>query len=157
MSRRTRLSCAVLGSLLIAVLVPSVALAHGPLRKGLEIDHNRQLTMMTGYARSDWKWATVGLQPGRVTVAATLLRCGQAAAPTCGLIADLMRGSRTIRSAEVGCYTSHRTCGQTARVTFDVTKAGVYYIVIQGLGADSIKYRMRVQGNIYPLHCRKYC
>jgi hypothetical protein len=152
--RRLRF-CLVL--FLFATVWPTeLALAHGPIRHGLELDHNTTLSLHTGAQHGEWRWVTVGLMPGAVHVAVTLKACGNSIAPTCGLYAFLYRRHQIVGRTVAACY-ANKPCNKTVRMTYRVTARDVYYVLIAGAGADGIPYRISVSGNVFPLHCRKYC
>ncbi|HEX8917587.1 MAG TPA: hypothetical protein VF898_03715 [Chloroflexota bacterium] len=134
----------------------SIALAHGPVRKGLELDHNTTLNLQTGAQHGEWHWVTVGLVPGTVHVTVTLKNCGNSIAPSCGLYAFLYRQHQIVAHDVTACY-ARGGCNRTLRLTYRVHVQDVYYVLIAGAGADGIPYRLSVAGSIIPLHCRTYC
>lgn len=140
----------------VAVSLPGTALAHGPIRRGFEIDQNTKLTQSAGSVKAEWRWVTMGLRSGPVHVALTLHSCKRAAAPTCGTYVFLYHGDQVVAQKSVACY-SHKRCEQTTRLRYQVHNSGVYYVEVVGLGASKIMYTLAVAGNIYPLHCQKYC
>jgi hypothetical protein len=62
----------------------------------------------------------------------------------------LQRGNHVVKSAEVGCYTSHVRCGKTARIAYRVTSQGVYHVLVMGQGAENIRFALDVRGYVYP-------
>jgi hypothetical protein len=156
MIRRLIVSLVCSSGLLIGLL-PSAASAHGPALRGRLVDRsNSSLVAMTGNCACYRQWYTMGLQTGAFKLSITVQSCRGALAPTCGIFAFLYLGSREVQTANVGCN-AKTACGQPLQLRYKVGTSGVYYVVIQGTGAPTIWYRMTVRGNIYPLHCHKYC
>jgi len=147
----------VLSSGLLIGLLPSAASAHGPALRGRLVDRsNASLVAMTGNCACNRQWYTMGLQPGAVNLSINVQSCRGLVGPNCGIFAFLYKGSREVQTANVGCDTK-KACGQSLQLRYKVSGSGVYYVVIQGTGATTIWYRMTVRGNVYPLHCNKYC
>lgn len=157
MLRRLQLTIVCLVAM-FAASCPGLAWAHGPVRQGLEIDHNISgLRLSTGATPQQKRWQTVGLNPGRTSVAVKVSQCTQAIAPTCGIYLGISDPRHTIRYTTAACYTKAKHCGAVARISFTVTRRGVYYVWFFGSGAMGINVHESVSGNIYPLHCGKYC
>jgi len=149
--------CLVLCTGLFIGLLPAAASAHGPALRGRVVDRsNATLVARTGKCSCDKQWYTMGLQPGAFNLSIAVQSCRGTAVPTCGAFAFLYRGSHVIQTANVGCYAS-KPCAQELQLQYRVTHGGVYYVLIQGTGAVTIWYRMRVRANLYPLHCHTYC
>ena len=147
----------VLTSGLLTGLLPAAASAHGPALRGRLVDRsNASLVAMTGNCACYRQWYTVGLQPGSFSLSINVQSCRGTVGPACGIFAFLYKGSREVQTANVGCP-AKTACGQSLQLRYKVGSTGVYYILIQGSGAVTIWYRMTVRGNIYPLHCHRYC
>jgi hypothetical protein len=112
----------------------------------------------TGNIPQQWRWYTVGLQPGTVTVSATVQSCARALlAPTCGLFLDLLHRKKLLQSASGACYRKQRGCHATVQLSYHIARQGAYYILATGAGGGPVTFSMRLNGNIYPLHCHTYC
>jgi hypothetical protein len=147
--------------LLLLSLVPAfgagTAFAHGPVRRGFELDFSGTLKIPTGSATNQARWLTVGLRRGHFSAVIRLNSCSKSNLPSCGVYMSLAQPGRTLHVVTAGCSMKHPRCGATARIDQNVTSPGVYYISIVGLGSGTIMSSLTVKGNIYPLHCHKYC
>src|SRR5947209_4906504 len=106
---------------------PGVASAHGPKRKGLELDRSQTISFRTGNCQCVWNWYTVGLRPGRVSISLSVGKCSLAITPVCSASADLYRGSAKLKEATASCYIKHSSCKASLRANIDA--AGAYYIL----------------------------
>jgi hypothetical protein len=157
MLRRTLLSLSLLVG--IALSVPGLALAHGPVPRGLEVDKNQTVKGVVGQQSAEWQWYTVGLRPGTVKVNLTLKGVNLPNTPTYGLQVFLMEAatSNGLVHKQIGCASADKACNRSISFSYPISVKGPYYIVVQGLGGRSVKFSIKIQGSIYPLLCKKYC
>jgi hypothetical protein len=148
----TLLLCAALLSLIVG---PGSAYAHGPKLKGVVIEHSQTVTYKTGNCICVWSWFTLGLHPGKVSISLSVGKCTLAVSPICAAAVDLYRGLDKIKEASASCYIKHKSCKGSFKA--NIGTSGVYYILLRGNGANLIPVKLRIQGNIYPLHCKTYC
>jgi hypothetical protein len=150
----------LLALVLSALFLPQAAFAQRHPVRGQVLNQNITLKPFTSSCACDARWYTVGLRPGTVRVSAQVLACGMSRNPTCGINVFLLQAANTPRTVRVGqasCSMHPFHCGAAANLAYSVTQQGVYYMLVRGLGADSIRFSLRLQGNLYTLHCTKYC
>lgn len=156
MSHRHWLSL-LLGATLCFAFVPRVAAAHGPRLRGREIDSNVTVSAEAGFLPKTWRWFTVGLKPGPLTVNAVVQSCGRPTAPSCGIMVQLLSMAASVRLGEAACRSNQPSCRASTGLSYRVDHAGVYYVLISGAGGDEVRFTLRLHGNVYRLNCRKYC
>lgn len=156
MISRFALSALVIMSVVFAIS-PRPALAHGAILKGMEVDHSVSLQGSTGSCSCDDRWFTMGLAPGTVKITAELQHCGTTATKTCAIEAYLSHGKTDLGAATPACFSSQKHCNRSQTITYHVKKRGAYYLFVRGAGSLLIYYMLRIRGNLYPLHCNKYC
>ena len=142
---------------LVLAITPRPALAHGMILKGAEIDHNMYLHGSTGSCICDDRWFTMGLAPGTVKIIVQLQHCGTTATKTCAIEAYLSRGKTDLGAATPACFSSQKHCNRSQTITYHVKQRGAYYLLLRGAGSLLIYFSLRINGNVYPLHCHKYC
>jgi hypothetical protein len=154
----SRLSLAVLlSAVLIFTAAATTFSAHGPLLRGHVIPKSTTLTSSTGNCSCVWQWYTLGLQKGTFSLTTTVRSFAYSMGPTYGIAGTFFQNGRTLSTAQAACLSSRHRCDQSFRISYQVSKAGVYYILLRGLGAEVINFTMRVQGRIVPLHCHRFC
>jgi hypothetical protein len=141
---------AALSLCLLPALLPCVAAAYGH-PKSVILNSGGQYRDVVGYNASDWKQFKLGLRPGAFFVSATVKTFATSAGTTYGIAMYLSRGKLGLANASTGCRKSHKQCNQTLHLSYNIRQAGVYNLLVQGLGASGIRYTMRISGNIYPL------
>jgi hypothetical protein len=150
-----------------AILIPAVLLlifplpvrgaSHGPIVRGRVIDQSMTVDDTTGVCSCEVKWFTIGLAPGVVRVAAELKSSSFSRGPTYGMSVLFMQGTSTLTWGKVACQVTRLQCYKWVRLSHRITRRGVYYVEVIGLGAEIIPYALQIQGAIYRLHCHKYC
>ncbi|MDQ2741732.1 MAG: hypothetical protein M3Z66_05485 [Chloroflexota bacterium] len=134
------------------------ALAHGPLLRGIPLQELGGYHGITGECACERQWYTIGFNPGPVKMNVVMGRAGTKLAATYGLRATLLHGLRQLQSATLACQAGARRCQPEAHFDFAVKKHGVYYLLIEGLGAHGVPYAIQLRaGALYRLRCRKYC
>ena len=152
--RRLLLALAVLAG---SLMMTSGASAKGSLLKGQIIPNSEPIQTTTGSCSCVWPWYTFGLNPGEVTVTATMRTYSHIISGSWGIRLFLYRGNTVVGHSQIGCWASQKTCVRSAVVKSNVKRKGVYYARVEGPGADGIAFSLRVDGNFYAMRCGTYC
>jgi hypothetical protein len=140
----------VLSLSILPALLPGAAAAYGHPRTVI-LNGSGRIRDIVGYNASSWKRFELGLRPGMLDVSATVKSFTKSAGPTYGIAIYLSRGKQALGNTSAGCPKSTKHCNQTIHLRYSVRQAGVYELLVQGLGADGIRYTMSISGNTYPL------
>lgn len=111
----------------------------------------------TGNCVCDLKWYTFAASRGPAQVTAKLLSAGLPFSPTYGLRVYVYRGSTFVNWSQTACYRKQRACNQIARVRFTATPGALYYIKVEGPGAEDVHYTLSVHARFRTVHCGRVC
>ncbi|HCG03327.1 MAG TPA: hypothetical protein DEV93_22665 [Chloroflexi bacterium] len=143
----------VLGTAL-TLMAPWVAQAKSKttLIQGTILQSNRAVIGITGNCSCDYKWYTIGLHPGKVTVSLKMMSVALKMGPAYELKADLERRNRQIiGQGQQACWRTAKNCTLTVHFTAKIFRSQPYYLHVMGNGAEGLKYTAQVQGSIYRL------
>jgi hypothetical protein len=120
------------------------------LIQGTVLQSNRAVIGITGNCSCDYKWYTIGLHPGKVTVSLKMMSVALKMGPAYELKADLERRNRTILGqGQAACWRATKHCVLSVRFTAKVFHSAPYYLHVMGNGSEGLKYTAQVQGSIY--------
>jgi len=143
---------------LALTLLPAAALAHGPAPKGQVLTKPVIVTGVTGEGKCQDQWYTVGFRPGQAAIDIAITGTeGMVRVPTIAIRSILYRGTTIVDSGQAACATKSKICRAVIRFRRRFSDTGVYYLYIHGVGANTIDFSARFTGNIYALHCKKFC
>src|SRR5207245_891732 len=111
----------------------------------------------TGNCSCNWQWYTFGMNPGKLTVTATMHTFQHALAKSWGIRLFLYKGKSLLTWKQTACWSTQTKCERTISVGSNVRKQGIYYVKVEGPGADGIQFTIRVSGNMYTLKCKQTC
>jgi hypothetical protein len=160
LSRRSGLArFRVLAFLCAAVLAGTVAQtthAKGTPLKG-EVVGSRPVFGYTGDCVCESRWYTLGANPGRLQILASMRKPADEISNQYGMRTVLMHGTRIVSLKSALCFVGQKHCSGTTVLTISVRHRGIYYIRIDGNGAHEIPYTLQVKGSLYALRCGKTC
>jgi hypothetical protein len=140
---------------LVAACLPEAAKAAGVPPRGTTIQQSKAVVGVTGSCVCSHVWYTVGLRRGPVRISTTVTRCSRSLTGSCGLRMFLLRGDEQVGMAQPMCSPNALPC--RGAMSHRIGAGGVYYLLIEGQGSLAVTYSLQVRGNIYRLHCHKYC
>lgn len=144
--------------ILILALAPAThAAAHRTALKGQAIDGQVTISGQTGACACMKQWYTIGFKPGKVAIRGQLKACGDQGQPYCFMVVTLLRGPVTLKTVSVQCPSKASRCNRSWSINYRVKAAGAYYLQVQGEVGLTMNYTLRPSGNIYRLHCARYC
>lgn len=149
-----------IGSVLLLVvltMLPGPVSAAGSPLRGQQIITSGWHMGTTGECICDIQWYTVKLRPGTTTVNANLLTITNSMSPTYSLLVWMNHGGSIVGFAKNTCSRAKRMCGKHLNFTVKVTKAGVYYLKVRGLGGEGVFYSIRVFGRMDRQQCSTTC
>ncbi|GAC1398461.1 MAG: hypothetical protein NVSMB52_12030 [Chloroflexota bacterium] len=143
----------VIGALLAisSGATPLQAASRGPDPiKGHEIFTSKAVYGTTGNCSCNWQWYTIGAKPGTLRLKISMSGAYQKTmAPTFGIRVRLYLGKHFLKFGQTACYATDRHCHGLISETVRVSKRSLYFLQVQGLGADGIGFSTQVLGNIY--------
>jgi hypothetical protein len=138
----------------VTLLAPFSAQAKtkAPVIQGAVLQSNRAVVGITGNCSCDYKWYTIGLRPGRVTVSLKMISVALKMGPSYELKADLQRrNGEIIGQGQQACWRATKNCTLSVHFTAKLFRSQPYYIHVMGNGSEGLKYKLQVQGPIYRL------
>jgi hypothetical protein len=146
---------------LLVVLLLS-GLTSGTEAKGLPIKGelilaNGVISQTTGNCMCNANWYTLGANPGKMTLTATLQGYSLPFTSIYGLRMFLYAGTRPAGAGQAACETKQKRCHQQAVVRTRVRTPTIYYLEVYGPGASVVYYSLRVNAKIRKLRCSKTC
>ena len=150
----------IVAALIVAVALSSVSpvptSAKGMPLKG-QLIGSHWTAGTTGNCVCDLKWYTFAANRGRAEVDAKLLGAGLPFSPTYGLRVYIYRGNAFVTWGQTACYKQQKICNQMARIRFTAAPGALYYIKVDGPGAEDVRYQLAVHARLRTLHCGKVC
>lgn len=118
--------------------------------KGRQILNSKPFSDTTGNCSCNWLWYTIGAKPGTLKVTVALTGSfSHELAPTYAIRVYLFKGSHLVKFGQAGCRATDTHCHSTVQETLHVSRQSVYYMEIEGPGADGIVFTARVVGHMY--------
>ncbi len=146
--------------LVVACLIPmllSPADARGLPLKGQLLTSNEALNLTTGNCTCDTNWLTFGVGPGSVRIDAALKSFDMGFGFSYAVRVAVLQGNNAVTFGQAACAVKQKHCTQVLHLRFVAHSRTIYYIRVEGPGAEGIHYRLTVRGNLKPLHCAKGC
>lgn len=148
------IQAAVVVATSVSLLAPwgAEAKTKAPVIQGAVLQSNRTVVGITGNCSCDYKWYTIGLKPGKVTVSLKMVSVALKMGPSYELKADLQRrNGEIIGQGQQACWRAAKNCTLSVHFTAKLFRSQPYYIHVMGNGSEGLKYTLKVQGPIYRL------
>ncbi len=147
---RLRAGFALALSVYLISSVPG-ARARGFEQHGVIVRRSRTFRDVTGTCSCNWKWYTVGLRPGRATFDLTVRSAQSIGQSTYDARVSIFRGGTTLAANVASCSRAEKTCGHSVHMTYPIRQTDVYYVLVQGEGADGVHFSLHIRGSTYRL------
>ncbi len=152
-----RYALPVLLTLALLPLASGVASAKGIPLKGQILDSNKGMTLTTGNCSCDTNWFTLGVRPGPVQISAALKTYDMGFGFSYAVRVTVLQGGQSVAYGQAACSVKQKHCNQVARIRFQAKSRAIYYLRVEGPGAEGVRYILDVLARFQPLHCSKGC
>lgn len=150
---------AALGFILVYMAFsPNFTHAQGVIFKGHNVTDSKPIQATTGNCVCEDNWYTVGVNAGTMHVKAVLKTyAARLNVPSYAIRIFLYEGAKALQWTQAYCLIKQRHCGHTAQLTVHVTRSTIYYVKVEGPGAEGTQYSLQFQGPLRHLVCHARC